>query len=321
MSTLPAQLFYYTDAFGVQGILTPLRWPGSAVPAPDGSALDNWEYTFGRAAHLMASDIGFMNDTQELLFGTHHVAAALERASNDSVVDPQLGKAFASIARMMNEVTPGEWPWRWYAACFCEDGDLLSQWRGYAGGMGGFAIGFTGDALARHSYVVTLAARGMLWDMPFPVELHQVRYGEQAAQEAAEQLVNDLQERTLITDLSGFPLYDVGLAAFRVAATLKHEAFAAEREWRLLTVVEKGYRTMIRPRSGGLLPYLDFVVNPRWSPDGPDLIADRAVTSVRVGPAHDQAGQVEAVKLLLHNRGADWLHEVDVQASGTPYSG
>jgi hypothetical protein len=33
-----------------------------------------------------------------------------------------------------------EWPRRCLAACFCAKGDLLSQWRGYAGGTGGFAL-------------------------------------------------------------------------------------------------------------------------------------------------------------------------------------
>ena len=34
-----------------------------------------------------------------------------------------------------------------FAVCFCENGDLLSQWRGYAGGKYGYSIGFDSDAL------------------------------------------------------------------------------------------------------------------------------------------------------------------------------
>ncbi|QBJ94655.1 DUF2971 domain-containing protein [Rhodococcus sp. ABRD24] len=44
-----------------------------------------------------------------------------------------------------------EWAYglRCFAICLCEKGDLVSQWRGYAGGTGGFAIGFSPDVVAK----------------------------------------------------------------------------------------------------------------------------------------------------------------------------
>jgi hypothetical protein len=34
-----------------------------------------------------------------------------------------------------------------YVVCFCSKGDLLSQWRAYGGGGGGYALGFNAKAL------------------------------------------------------------------------------------------------------------------------------------------------------------------------------
>lgn len=325
----PPELYYYTDAVGLQGILNPQHWPPLHVKRPDQAAkaryADDSAYTFGRAAHLMASDVRYMNDGEELSYGAKYIADAFTAAKDDQSIDRPLGIAFARIATLLVETAPSEWPFQWCAACFCEDGDLLSQWRGYAGGLGGFAIGFSGEALEKYSYKHVLAARGMVHDIPAPVRLHQVQYGPTQAAERAAELVARLHEAwqsgtALPADLDGVPEAFVGLYACEAAATLKHPAFAAEREWRLLTAVQKGYRSQVRARAVGLLPYVDMVVNARWSANGVDDLADLAVSTVRVGPARDQIAQVDAVKLLLGNRDHDW-QQVEVAASDTPFLG
>src|SRR5205085_11962410 len=39
-----------------------------------------------------------------------------------------------------------------YLACFCENGDLLSQWRGYGSVGGGYAAGFVAEHLGLVQY-------------------------------------------------------------------------------------------------------------------------------------------------------------------------
>ncbi|MDP5226147.1 MULTISPECIES: hypothetical protein [Arthrobacter] len=55
-----------------------------------------------------------------------------------------------------------------YVACFCGDVDLLSQWRGYGGGIGGFSIGFARERLEPGNAVTKP------WEPPI---LRDVRYG------------------------------------------------------------------------------------------------------------------------------------------------
>ena len=108
----PELLYHYTDARGLLGILT--------------------------SGHLWATEARYLNDASELdytfqLFD-EFVTGAI--ASSPSVLVEMLQQAS----------TVGREAWRddvlCFVACFCEDKDLLSQWRAYAHGVGGYAIGF-----------------------------------------------------------------------------------------------------------------------------------------------------------------------------------
>lgn len=146
----PESLYFYTDAFGLQGILSPASWPIRwQVPADQATRYRNPDdYHFGRAALLMSSDVRYMNDTSELRFGAEIVRDRLEAACTNTALDSDLRSAFGQSAATFHANSLHKWPWQCFASCFCVDGDLLSQWRGYAGGTGGFAIGFSTDGLS-----------------------------------------------------------------------------------------------------------------------------------------------------------------------------
>ena len=106
---------------------------------------------FSRAAKLFATDVRYMNDRQELRFGAEMMRDRLMNAAEDENVAQQMRKAFRDLAPYFEpgEITRGGI--RCFASCFCQYGDLLSQWRGYDA-SNGYAIGFDYRALARHSY-------------------------------------------------------------------------------------------------------------------------------------------------------------------------
>jgi hypothetical protein len=74
-----------------------------------------------------------------------------------------------------------------YVTCFCESGDLLSQWRAY-GADHGYAIEFSGVDLREAVNKVTRA---------YGSGLFQVGYGEDAAAEAARNAVEDVSQFNL----------------------------------------------------------------------------------------------------------------------------
>lgn len=326
---VPPTLFHYTDAAGLKGILDPTGWP-VAYALPEAEKFryrgDSDAYFYGRATHLMASDVRYMNDSSELRFGAEIVRRHLRTAADDTTTELELREAFATVAATLDPDRLHQWPWQCFVACFCADGDLLSQWNGYAGGTGGYSIGFPTTTLAHHTNEIQLAANGMIYDMESPTKLERVQYGAVAAEAHAADLVLALIDMwnagQLLRDLDGRPSRQVGIIAFRRIATLKHQAFAAEDEWRLIAVKSSEYPAKTRARVNGLVPYKDFIVNARTGKPTEDR-ADRTVTDIIVGPTTDpdtQNAQVEAVKNMMLRRDPQFPIP-NVDKSSIPFRG
>ena len=322
--TLPEVLYHYTDGVGIQGILGPGSGPLQVeIPVDQRSRYNNDSdnYTNGKAARFWASDVRYMNDSLELRFGADLVSERLNEASGDNSLHVDLRVAFAGFAKVFDPARLFSWPFRCFSVCFCESNDLLSQWRGYAGGVGGFAIGFPRDVLESRSHGIQLKAGGNMFDLPSHAQLVKVAYGEEAARERANHLVRQLTERFdadhLLLDVDGTPSMTVAIEAFRTIAGVKHAAFAEEREWRLLAITDRKL-LKTRGRAGGLVPYMDVVVNSRL---GLVPISENPIRQIVVGPTPTQAAQIAAVRDLLESRGT-WLPEdVDVVPSKAPFLG
>lgn len=122
-------LYHYTNTAGMLGIL--------------------------RTGALWATDVEYLNDSKELLYGRDEVVSALlEEASrlNPDGLGGMTGDDDSSRATIMasaaHSLTEEEHRSYWgpYVACFSEEGDVLSQWRGYAASHG-WALGFDLSAL------------------------------------------------------------------------------------------------------------------------------------------------------------------------------
>lgn len=320
---IPKTLYHYTDGFGLQGILGPGSGPLQVV-IPDNERskyVDPDDYTNGKAARFWATDVRYMNDTLELRFGLDIVIECLLEASRDESFASALRKAFAGFAAVFEPDCLFSWPFRCFAVCFCESGDVLSQWRGYAGGVGGFAIGFPREVLSHYSYGIHRMALGNRDDMPSHALLVRVAYGEDAARRQADDLVQGLAAAfaagKLLTDVDGTPSMTVALRAFHTIAGVKHKAFAEEREWRLLAISERQI-VKTRGRAGGLVPYMDVVVNGRLNPNA-EHISEQPVRRIVVGPSPDQKAQVAGVHDLLASRGMWGFRDVEVEPSSAPF--
>ncbi|ART69699.1 hypothetical protein BTO20_14860 [Mycobacterium dioxanotrophicus] len=257
----PSTLYHYTDAYGLLGIVQPS--PGSwfiKVERPD--------LYYQRTVQLLASDVRFMNDTEELKFGARLLRERLIAAAADVATPPEFQRVFRDIEGKFDVDHILEWPSTCYACCFCAEGDLLSQWRGYAGGTGGFALGLSRDALENRTKVFD---RPSVAELPMPVAptLKRVVYGEEDGRAAADEAIREImasEDKSLMTGRDNNHVRRLGLMLLYsrllpALATIKAEGFKEEREWRLFLSGERQFRVDVRARRRGLVPYKQIAVN------------------------------------------------------------
>ena len=217
---------------------------------------------------LFASDVWFLNDASEVRYAQTRMA---ERVRQHLGPDQPWLQELLDVS----EAKPG-WLDDVFVASFCEEPDLLSQWRGYA--AGGFAIGFAADGLA---------ALGEAEGAP---RLVRVDYGAESGRRHLRGLFEQLAD--------GGPYS--GEERERLARTVllpemarvKEPSFAEEKEWRLLVVEDRRERILFRPDVFGVVPYVEIVL-----PE-PSLVRE-----IVIGPATDQQLQRRGVEQLLARRG------------------
>jgi hypothetical protein len=288
-------LYHYTSATGLLGILSE------------------------KALH--ASDIRHLNDLRELVLVQDQTISEVDRLRDaeapTSAAAGRLGALWAALVDYKNEGQFGP-----FVVSFCEDGDLLSQWRGY--GSGGYAIGLSREALSvLPAFPPVDRSTGEPWESgsyaAAPVELRQVRYDSPGASEVIAEIVNHAKNGE--PEQGFMPPSDLHTHTFRALATLKDAAFREEREWRLVVMGEGGLlRESFKSRtSGEILPYvpvpLDLSSALKEIIIGPGLY-------VRGGPDEDgnetwPGGRDVVQRLLTHHQ----LRGVDVRFSDIPFRG
>lgn len=264
---VPSILYHYTDAAGIVGIV--------------------------EKGELWASDALFVNDSTELVYirgVLADVLAELNRTyAHDRVVIATLDGVERAVWGFVSELFDV------YVSCFCEDGDLLSQWRGYPSAGGGYAIGFRPGALS-----------GMAM-------LRRVIYDEEAQRDLLRALIDSLcraMEGIPVTDLEHYlelasakHLAHIGTALVECSFCFKHRKFREEAEWRLVRLRVRDPDVMpseeelhpwpkLRPTRTGLLPYV--IVKLARDADGNEPISE-----VVVGPgSHPELATKAAAQLL-----------------------
>jgi len=132
-----------------------------------------------QSASLWATHFRFLNDVTEFEYGIETIFKVLEEYLETQELKDSEIKLITQVFLLQKSLE--EKNFNAYIACFCTNGDLLSQWRGYAGSSG-YAIGFTGDIFNDKDYVDNIEKNtNVRW------EFGKVYYGSDA-----EELVRDL---------------------------------------------------------------------------------------------------------------------------------
>lgn len=203
-----------------------------------------------------------------------------------------LPKGMISESEFLDRV----WSWRMYVSCFCSVGDLLSQWRGYGGQGGGFAIGF--DRLRLEKY----CQAGNKTTNPLPLIYDKEEQGRpvlnltrRACEIAAK---HDLKPNDFEDFNNAFTFH---LTTYM--PQIKNPAFREESEWRLLSIGSEE-TPKFRPARGIIVPYLELSSIP------PDVFK-----SVTLGPAVEPEFGLRPTKLFLESHG---MTHVEVRQSQIP---
>jgi len=158
---------------------------------------------------LWSSDCRFLNDGSELTYAREIFFNEVSNLNLPTLEDDGLGY-----------VIPGDSldDFQMYITCFCEEGDLLSQWRAY-GKKQGYSLGFDSNLLKGLS----------------DVEIFPVQYGITNPQEYFRQ---ELQAARQKSAHPGVSEWHQSLWILPRFARAKNPSFAEEREWRLIVQLD-----------------------------------------------------------------------------------
>jgi hypothetical protein len=286
-------LYHYTTADGLKGIV------------------ENDE--------LWATSAYYLNDSTEIMYGYQLIDEALDvwqkkaNPPEDSIAGGlvySLQRQFGHDYLKRNVITPI------YLTCFCEEDNLLSQWRAY-GQSGGYSVGFR------------VLSEGIVYGLKpepsvYSARCVKVEYdrGEQLRRilELLDSLVpimDDPQVTEAIRSLGslspegfGWPSGTISEILLDESVAFKNPAFAVEKEWRLVVRsrellkqgTDDGDHTKLpirfRTARGQLTPYVRLIPSRAAFPvtgDGKKL----PIESVHCGPVGDRVSTWMAVRMLL----------------------
>jgi len=159
-----------------------------------------------------------------------------------------------------------------YVVCFSEVEDSLSQWRGYCPSGFGYSIGFDGEQLGKIANAQGFRLQKCIYNEH---EQNQAinQWVERALSSASSSCPPSQDPREFLEQTSGLFLNEF----IEFAPYMKHNAFSAEREWRLVALIPSNdARVKLRPGKSMLIPYAP--INLELS------IESTLIWNIRIGP-------------------------------------
>jgi len=304
----PETLHHYTTAAGLLGIVEPVRLGALSERSPDMQSVSRT-----RSIALWATDARFLNDSAELRYAARALADKIEALipSSDPIDDETTTRIGTVAARLRAGEFIGEGfeegaVHTAYVTSFCQEGDLLSQWRGYGSSGGGYSVEFRTESLRELNSPFGQAGNDEVGYLGGSI-LQQVVYGmdEEALDSAAKKLVHPDQYIPSMT------------AAVSELARFKDPAFSEENEWRLIPAAGT-YAMACRYRAsptGAIVPYIQLH-RFHWDQPHDAFTSASAIKSITVRPGPDTAIWRDSLLQLMQQRG---FRDVEVHTSAIPF--
>ena len=268
----PRHLFHYTDLEAVKGIFT--------------------------SKSLWLSKFTSTNDISEIRLAIQHFQAFVEKEARDATSEE------SKLLREAAAKLEGYRDTNICLASFCEEDDLLSQWRSYGNDGRGVALGFSTRNLQR------IAER-------YKLSLYRCVYDQKEQERIAADLVATLLKSFRAAKPRTADKRDALLAQFHaaflhVAPVIKDHRFGEEREWRLVSKsLPFDDEAMIAVLKGNQASVKYVVRLTQGSRNHSDVIS-----RVTIGPTLDPYNVSDAIQLLAARQG----FQVDaIEISGIPF--
>jgi hypothetical protein len=294
-------LYHYTSAEGLKGII--------------------------ESNDLWATSAYYLNDSAEMFYGYNVLKEVLDQwLSKNSRPEDSITLGFArQLRRSFEDLFEKRLLKPIYLTCFCEDDNLLSQWRAY-GQSGGYSVGFRvlpnigvfGERLTPEPNIYTCRWTKVEYDRTKQTEICR------SIMDPIFESLDEPKTAQAMTAVSEHPLFgyqrlftatmDILLEEI---VRFKSEAFKVEKEWRAVVrqreflkqgTDDRGKTPVpvyFRTSRGMLVPYVKLVP---WQPDKKLPIA-----CIRSGPMQDTIMATVAISMMLEKNS---FSRVRVQGSG-----
>lgn len=249
-----------------------------------------------------ATNIYFLNDSSELEYGLNIVDLNLEAFIN-TISDPTINKTLTHLRDGVQTFFRNS---EFFLVSFCEDGDLLSQWRGYAKGTAGVSLGMAVDKI--HPVVDPYGKINKI--------IYDPKIQNGIVKDSFDDLltfaVNALKAVPVNFDLLTFTRRFMQLTGFFVSS-FKHPSFSEEREWRLLidndSTPAPSLPIRFRSRNGVITPYVECPIGNKNAPN--DYLSELIIS-----PTSNQKLMVDSFQYYL-----TWLQfsNYKIRVSDIPY--
>lgn len=264
-TTVPREtLYHYTSLAGLLGII------GSRV--------------------LRASDIRYMNDSAELRHTLDLLNKQVTRRILGGVDHPELMNAF--LDWLSRRIVSGP---MLFGASFRSNGNLLSQWRGYANHGKGVSIGFDPARIAHQSAAQGFSIGRCIYD-----PAAQARLIEEVI-DGVERLAAEHADAVGASRVAQSLFQPIEEDLLRIAAVLKHPAFEEEQEWRIVSPMLSDPRhdaVQFREGHSMLVPFYRF----QLSGDDAEGVS---LNHVYIGPSANAELSMHSLRLYLEQQGAE----------------
>jgi hypothetical protein len=226
-----------------------------------------------RTNELWATNAAYTNDQTEILHSLLQLRRIVESDLKDRQSDPA-ADSMLTVAEEFYTIVEA------YLLCFCANGDLLSQWRGY-GQQGGYAIGFDPSSFGH------LIETGHVMLVP-------ILYDEAEQDRLLRELVarwrsafKDIPAAEDVRQARRLGAFVFAQAFSYLAAAFKSGAFEEEQEWRLVYRRQvimpddgSGLAVRFRDRDGMVTPYVAL----KGVPANGETAATLPVKRIVMGP-------------------------------------
>jgi hypothetical protein len=243
-----------------------------------------------------------LNDPLEIQYGKNIIIDLINEKIKDEK-QAELRKFFDTMLVNINAF--GEQLHHAFTFCFCEDIDLLSQWREYSERGGGYNIGFE---FSQETQIALLAnefegakpplLRKIIYDKELQVDI--VNKYLDMIKECVSNLINKGEVPNGLADMSHYSSVMAMQAVnvlIDILLTFKHSAFKHESEWRLIFVSMASFQPENLNFRGKLIPYHIFNLY--------NLLKDGSmkfpIKSINFGPVLEPQKTRSSLKLYLHH--------------------